>query len=153
MEATAIQLTINKEPVILVSVYNPPGKLIDRDLDLLIGLGHKVILAGDFNAKHIMWGSRLNNTAGQSLLSHYYKNSYVISAALQPTYFPDRHTLRSDILDIAILSNVLTRHSIRTLGNLPTSDHRPILLSFNCHFEPAEMKPTFIYSAAKDRNV
>jgi hypothetical protein len=80
MEASAIQLWINKKPVILVSVYNPPGKIIDRDLDLLLNLGKKVILAGDFNAKHIAWGSRLNNTAGQSLLSHYYNNNYIIAA-------------------------------------------------------------------------
>jgi hypothetical protein len=105
-------------------------------------------VAGDFNAKHLMWCSRQNNTAGQSLLTHYYKNNYVISAPSQPTYFPDLHSLGADILDIAILSNVLTKHSIRTLGNLSTSDHRPVLLSFNCPFEPAETKPTFTYSAA-----
>jgi hypothetical protein len=48
MEATAIQLNINKESIILISVYNPPSKIVERDLDLLIGIGHKVILAGDF---------------------------------------------------------------------------------------------------------
>jgi hypothetical protein len=32
--------------------------------------------------------------------------------------------------------------------NLSTSDHRPVLLSFNAHFEPAERNPTFNYSAA-----
>jgi hypothetical protein len=30
MEATAIQLTINKELIILVPVYSPPGKIIDE---------------------------------------------------------------------------------------------------------------------------
>jgi hypothetical protein len=114
MEATAIQLTINKDLIILVSIYSPPGKIIERDLDLLIGLGHKVILAGDFNAKHLMWCARQNNTAGQSLLTHYYKNNYVISAPSQSIYFPDRHSLGADILDFAILSDVLTKHSIRT---------------------------------------
>jgi hypothetical protein len=55
MEATAIQLNVNKELINLISVYNPPGKIIERDLDLLIGTGHKLILAGDFNAKHVTW--------------------------------------------------------------------------------------------------
>jgi hypothetical protein len=86
IEATAIQLRINKESVIIVSLYSPLGKIFQRDLDLLIKLGHKVILAGDFNAKHIIWGARVNNTAGQSLLSHYYKNNYTISAP-QAVYF------------------------------------------------------------------
>jgi hypothetical protein len=90
MEATAIQPTINKELVFLVSVYSLSGKIIERDLDLLIGLDHKNILAGDLNAKHLMWGARKNNTAGQSLLTQYYKNNYVISAPSQP------HTFRTD---------------------------------------------------------
>jgi hypothetical protein len=98
MEATAIQLSINKELTILVSVYNPPGQIIERDLDLLIAAGNKVILAGDFNAKHVMWRARQNNTAGQSLLNHYYKNNYVISAPFQPTHFPDGNTTRADLL-------------------------------------------------------
>jgi hypothetical protein len=64
MEATAIQLNINKESIVLFSIYNPPGKIIERDLDLLIGTGHKVILAGDFHAKHVTWRGRQNNAAG-----------------------------------------------------------------------------------------
>jgi hypothetical protein len=84
MEATAIQLWIGKEPVILVSAYNPPGKLIVTDLDLLINIANKVILAGDLNAKHIAWGSRLNNTAGTTLLSHYHQNNYIIAAPPSP---------------------------------------------------------------------
>jgi hypothetical protein len=54
MEATAIQLSINKEPIASVSIYNPPppGKIVERVLDLLLETGNKVILAGDFKAKH-----------------------------------------------------------------------------------------------------
>jgi hypothetical protein len=63
-------------------------------------------------------------------------------------HFPDRHSLGADILDIAVLSNALTKHSIPTLGNPSTSDHRPVLLSFNCPLEQAETKPTYTYSAA-----
>jgi hypothetical protein len=87
IEATAIELRINKETVILASVYSPPGKIFEADLDLLIGLGHKVILAGDLNDKHITWGARVNNSAGQTLLSHYYKNNYIIIAPTKPTFF------------------------------------------------------------------
>jgi hypothetical protein len=101
MEATALQLNINKESIILISVYNPPGTIVERDLDLLIGIGYKVILVGDFNAKHVKWRARQNNTVGQSLLKHYYRNNYVISALSQPTHFPDRNPIGADILDIA----------------------------------------------------
>ena len=148
MEATAIQLNINKESIVLISVYNPPGKIIERDLDLLIATGHKVILAGDFNAKHVTWRARQNNAAGQSLLNHYYKNNYIISAPSQPTHFPDRNPAGAEILDFAILSNVLSRHSVRTLGSLSTSDHNPVLLSIRGPVEPDEIKQNFIYREA-----
>jgi hypothetical protein len=148
MEATAIQLTINKESIILTSIYNPPGKIVQRDLDLLLATGQKVILAGDFNAKHVMWGARQNNTAGQSLLTHYYKNNYIISAPLQPTHFPDKNPFAADILDFAVVSNVLSKHSIRTLGSLSTSDHYPVLLSLQGPLEDRDYKSTFIYHEA-----
>jgi hypothetical protein len=49
MEATAIQLNINKESIILISIYNPLGKIAEGDLDIITGIGHRVILARDFN--------------------------------------------------------------------------------------------------------
>ena len=52
MEATAIQLNINSELITLASIYNPPGKIVERGIDLLIQTNNKVILAGDFNSKH-----------------------------------------------------------------------------------------------------
>jgi hypothetical protein len=48
METTAIQLNINKESTFLISVYDAPGKITERDLEFIIGNGYKVILAGDF---------------------------------------------------------------------------------------------------------
>jgi hypothetical protein len=103
MEATAIQLKINKESIVLISIYNPPGEIIEQDLDLLTGTGHKVTLAGYFNAKHVTWRARQNNAAGQSLLNHYYKNNYIISAPSQPTQFPDINPAGAEILDFASL--------------------------------------------------
>jgi hypothetical protein len=58
MEATAIQLNINKKSIVLISVYNSPGKIVESNLDLLTGTRHKVILSGDFNAKHVTWRAR-----------------------------------------------------------------------------------------------
>jgi hypothetical protein len=69
MEATAIQLYVKKELINLISVHNPPGKILDRDLELLIGTGHEVIFADDFNAKHVTWGVRQDDAAGQIFLN------------------------------------------------------------------------------------
>jgi hypothetical protein len=48
--ATAIEISIGGEPTLLIAVYNAPGRLSLGDIDLLLGLGDRVVLAGDFNA-------------------------------------------------------------------------------------------------------
>jgi hypothetical protein len=52
MEATAMQLYINKDLVTLISIYNPSGKIVEADLDLLLQTSNKVILVGDFNVTY-----------------------------------------------------------------------------------------------------
>jgi hypothetical protein len=148
MEATVIQLNINKESIILISVYDSPENIIGRDLDLLIETGHKVILAEDFNAKHLTWRARQNNTVGQSLHKHYYKNNYVISTPSQPTHFLDRNRIGAEMLDFAIVSNVLPNHSVCAVSTLSTSDHYPVLLTIRGPLEADETKPNFIYREA-----
>lgn len=106
MKATAIQLNVNTASIIFFSVYNLPRKITERKLDLLIGTGHKVILAGDFNAKHVTWRARKNNAAAKSLLNLYYKSNYVISAPSQPTPFPYTNPTGAEILDFTIISDV-----------------------------------------------
>jgi hypothetical protein len=50
MEATEIEL--NKE-IVLILIYNLPGKMVEWDLKLLMGTGNEANLAGDFNARHL----------------------------------------------------------------------------------------------------
>jgi hypothetical protein len=62
--------------------------------------------------------ARQNNAAGQSLLIIITK--IITWFALYG--FPERNPAGTEILDFAILSNVLWSHSVRTLASLPTSD-------------------------------
>jgi hypothetical protein len=78
-----MRLYVHKEFITLTSVHNPPDK-IEADIDLLIEIGKKIILAGEFDAKYITWNSRNNNAAGQVLLNHYSKNNYIITAITLP---------------------------------------------------------------------
>jgi hypothetical protein len=68
-----------------------------------------------------------------------------MSAPSQPTHFPDRNPAGAEILDFAILSNVLSSHTVRTLSSLSTSDHSPILLTIRGPLETGKIKPNFIY--------
>jgi hypothetical protein len=83
-----------------------------------------------------------------SILQVYYKYNYVISAPSKLTHFPDRNPIGEDILDFVILSNVLSNHSIRTLGSLSTSEHNPVLLTIRGPLQTDENKPNFMYREA-----
>jgi len=123
METTAMQLYVNKVIIVPISVYNPPGK-IEADSDLLIETGKKMILAGDFDAKHITFISRNNNAARQVLLNHYGKNNYIITAPISPTHIPDGTHSTPDVIDFAFLSNITSHQPIKTLGFLSLTDFK-----------------------------
>jgi hypothetical protein len=144
MEATAVHLIINKELITLVSIYNPPGKIVERDLDLLLQTGNKVILAEDFSAKHFTWHSRNNNGMVRVVLSHYNNNECLITAPVGPTHVPDGNPGSADVLDLAILHNIVSQHTIKALGFLSHSDHKPVLLTIRGPVQSDEPTNTYL---------
>jgi hypothetical protein len=69
LEATAIHLVLATRPVKLVSAYLAPTRpLIESDLTECLSGGIPVLMAGDLNAKHKDWSSRLNTARGSLLL-------------------------------------------------------------------------------------
>ena len=56
MEATAIKIFIDQKPLILVGPYLTPSKRIaTADLDAIARLGESILMAGDFNSKHLQY--------------------------------------------------------------------------------------------------
>jgi len=101
-----------------------------------------MILAGDFDAKHITWISRNNNVAGQVLLDHYSKNNYIVTAPIIPNHIPDGGHSTPNVIDFAFLSNITSRHTIRTLGFLLHLDHKPVTSTILDPIQPHEPKIT-----------
>jgi len=56
--------------LLLVSVYLPPGDSVCEQLDLLQNIAmnnDKIIIGGDFNAHHQLWGSRTRSPRGNEV--------------------------------------------------------------------------------------
>jgi len=69
LEATAIQVTLAGKPALILATYLSPSRpLIGADLTACFGGGLPVLMAGDHNAKHVDWNSRLNTRRGKLLL-------------------------------------------------------------------------------------
>jgi hypothetical protein len=68
LEATAIQVTLSSKPVKILAVYLSSFRpLIGADQTACFGGGLPVLMAGDLNAKHVDWNSRLTTILGKLL--------------------------------------------------------------------------------------
>ena len=76
LEATAVQVALASRPLKILAPYISPSRpLIGVDLTASFGGGLPVLMAGDINAKHVDWNSRLTTRRG---------NTYVITPTRTP---------------------------------------------------------------------
>ena len=132
-EATAIRLNIDRRPVTVISIYNPPGNIDIDDIELLQIPG-PVIMAGDFNAKHRSWNCRQENGAGRKLCDYFTQrnDNFQILAPDTPTTVPDNPRASPDILNIALIKDIHLTTQIDALNEL-SSDHLPIQVTLIGH--------------------
>ena len=91
-----------------------------------------VILTGDFNARHTLWGDTAKNTYGNQLFDRLDSNAFTIQHAPSPTFLCENG---SSCIDLIIISNNLTHqiHSCYTddevelFSGAPTRGHVPLL--------------------------
>jgi hypothetical protein len=63
--------------LLLAAVYKSPGKAWrDAEITELLSLRRKSILAGDLNAKHTFWNSRVSNMSGEKLVDLFDINEF-----------------------------------------------------------------------------
>lgn len=128
LEATAVVVRTTSGRVRLVAAYNPPNRrLLEDDLKGVLNTDLSVIIAGDLNAKHPTWNSRIANANGKILRSFTDRESVSVDAPVDHTYFPPDGERRSDVLDVVVIKDVELVHRVTTLNEL-SSDHLPVLL-------------------------
>jgi hypothetical protein len=69
VEGTVICIPIGNAEMFLAAVYKSPRRLWSgTDITELLAFRNKSIPAGDLNAKHPVWNSKVSNTSGLKLL-------------------------------------------------------------------------------------
>jgi hypothetical protein len=132
LEATAIHLVLATEPVKLVVAYlSPTGPLIESDLSERLSGGFPVLLAGDLNAKHTDWSSRLTTDRGLLLRDNAIRNTCLIYGPDSPTTAPYTHNATPDVLDKVIVKGFVLPLYLSVCSAL-SSDHLPILIDTTC---------------------
>jgi hypothetical protein len=114
-------------PLTLISCYHrSQDRLRDNDITNILDTGASVIAAGDFNSKHLTWGSRETNRNGRILFDLADATDFRIEAPPEPTHY-DSRGYRADILDIALIKNVPFQIRLHVSLAL-NSDHMPVLM-------------------------
>lgn len=116
------------------SIYAPPSisvKQFKLEFSKLLSISGKIIVAGDFNAKHRAWSNQNNCRKGielEKLCSH---NLFVVNSPNDPTLYPARGL--PSIVDLALSKGIYRISNPISLNEL-SSDHLPISFEIPSNF-------------------
>lgn len=133
LQSTSISVQSGNGLITLAAVYCPPRFSITEDIfmEYFNTLGERFVAAGDYNAKHTYWGSRLITPKGKELYNTIIKTKRKLTYVSpgRPTYWPADPKRIPDLIDFAITkgipSNLISAVSLPDLS----SDHSPVLLN------------------------
>ena len=96
LQATTICIQDFVHSLVISSVYFPPRYSITEEqyCKFFQSLGPRFLAAGDYNAKHTYWGSRLVSPKGRILFNAITKSKLEVISGGRPTYWPtDRNKI------------------------------------------------------------
>jgi hypothetical protein len=105
--------------------------MIGADLTACFDGGLPVLMAGDLNAKHVDWNSRLTTRRGKLLRDYADENSCLIFGPDTPTTNPYNSSATPDVLDIAVTKELPFPVYLTSCSAL-SSDHFPVLIDTAC---------------------
>lgn len=115
------------------SVYCRPGFTLSEQqfLDFFSTLGTKFLAAGDFNAKHTHWGSRLISPRGRQLFNAVSTAKLDVISSSHPTYWPTDRTKIPDLIDFGVTRGI-KREQISAIPIYDlSSDHSPVIIKIH----------------------
>lgn len=136
IEGTFIRVKTKTKWVHLGSVYCSPAVEFDGTcLGKIFNSNNTMIVGGDLNAKHRIWGCRRENNRGRVLFNKSLDYNYHIIP-------PKEHTHSSliglpEILDIFVVKNTDLLSQPEALCDL-TSDHLPVLIEYGNPLEKGQ---------------
>ena len=135
LNAVAAEVIINDKPILVASVYIPPDRSsfdsikLRAFLDKLLNKG-PLLLLGDLNAHHQIWGSESNSSRGSEVDAIFNDLDLICLNDGTHTFLSSSNGSRSAI-DLAVSSPSLSTWFQFTVHDDPIfSDHFPIMLHF-----------------------
>jgi exonuclease III len=108
IQSAIVKIQLSHRPITIAAIYSPPRHSISsKDYEEYLSfLGPQFIAAGDWNAKHTTWGSRLKTTKGRNLLRTMTELNINFLPTGEPTYWPTDRNKTPDLLDFALMKGI-----------------------------------------------
>lgn len=131
LQATTICIVENNRNLVISSVYCPPRFTITENqfCDFYKSLGPRFLAAGDYNAKHTHWGSRLITPKGRMLFNAISKQNLSVISSGRPTYWPSDRQKIPDVIDFGVAKNIPSDFICVEASLELSSDHTPTILT------------------------
>lgn len=134
IQATSVKIQDNGTETTLSAIYCPPRHCITtNDFTTYFGsLGTRYICGGDWNAKHVYWGSRLTSPRGRQLYATINNLGLCCASHGAPTYWPADPLKIPDLLDFFIIKNIpMSQLDVEECTDM-SSDHTPVIINYHC---------------------
>ena len=136
-ETTLVEIKLNDNLIVVVgSIYVRPtaDTTFTFDIENLLSLNSKIILAGDFNCKHRHWDCSRANRNGTHLYNFVNNANLNVIAPDVPTRYSNTS---ATIIDFAIVRDFNFSFTTDVVDEI-SSDHRPVLINFDLNLQSSK---------------
>lgn len=144
LQATTIQVYKLPTPLNVSSVYCPPRHRLTKDQlkPFFSSLGNTFICGGDFNCKHVQWGSRITTPKGRELYNLMQEFKYTYLSTGEPTYWPTDLNKIPDLLDFYIVKGISANFTDVESNLDSSSDHSYVIATISTTIIKTTPKPS-----------
>lgn len=143
IQATSVRVEDLTGPIVLSAVYSPPKHKITQDMYITYfkTLGNKFVAGGDWNAKHLFWGSRITLPRGRELKNSLSGLHLTPVSTGEPTYWPADRNRLPDLIDFFVTKSISHLYTSVESNFDGSSDHTPIILTLSSTSVVTERQP------------
>lgn len=147
LQASVVTVHDRYEILTLASVYFPPKHTVKQHQfqNFFNRLGSKFIAGGDYNAKHVQWGSRLSTPKGRELFKTMQANNLSYLSTGEPTYWPSDRNKSPDLVDYFVLKGISSNYTTIKSSFELSSDHSPIIMELRSNIN-LKRKPASLHN-------
>ena len=147
IQATSITIIDTGGKLTISALYCPPRHTIKNEqfCNFYKTLGDRFIAAGDYNAKHTIWGSRIITPKGRELFKAMLKMNLSHVSTGNPTYWPSDRNKLPDVIDFCITRGISTQLMSAKSSHDLSSDHTPIIITLDSQIQEIQ-NSAFLHS-------